>query len=337
MEWIRTGVRTLVEFTLHGEDILPQGTSMKAMREGAMGHRARQALLAGGWQVEVPLELQIPVEEEEWGLQLSGRMDAFLDGEVPVVEEMKLCPGQHTPTEVYPAHRAQAVCYGYILCEQRLLSTVELRVTYISTSGIVRTEFTEQLSRKECTDEFRKLWYPYVRQLKTLRAHEHARNAALRDLRFPFPEYRAGQREMAVQVYTAIRLGRRLIASMPTGTGKSAASLFPALKALGEGWTGQLYYLTARTPQRSGPLELLVRLRSQQLPLWVLTLDAKDRQCPQRTLCHPDYCPRAKGHFLRDRKAIRILLEEQDWTPARIRELADYYCLCPFELSLSLA
>ena len=52
---------------------------------------------------------------------------------------------------------------------------------------------------------------------------------------------------MAVQVYTAIKRKKRLFACMPTGTGKSSATLFPALKALGEGLTGQVYYLTARS------------------------------------------------------------------------------------------
>ena len=79
-----------------------------------------------------------------------------------------------------------------------------------------------------------------------------------------------------------------------------APSCFPALKALGEGLTGQVYYLTARTTQRQGALEALRRMRGQPLHLWALTLDAKDKQCPEKTLCHPDWCPRARGHFLRD-------------------------------------
>ena len=54
-------------------------------------------------------------------------------------------------------------------------------------------------------------------------------------------------------------------------------------------------------------------------------------------MCHPDWCPRAKGHFLRDGEAFDELLREVDWSPERIRQAADKYNLCPFELSLSLA
>ena len=46
---------------------------------------------------------------------------------------------------------------------------------------------------------------------------------------------------MAAQVYTAIARQKRLFACLPTGTGKSAATLFPALKALGEGKTEQIF------------------------------------------------------------------------------------------------
>lgn len=123
---------------------------------------------------------------------------------------------------------------------------------------------------------------------------------------------------------------------MPTGTGKSSATLFPALKALGEGLTGQVYYLTARTTQRQGALDALARLHQQTLHLWALVIDAKDRQCPTHTLCHPDYCERAKGHLLRDTEAIEEMMAADDWSAENVRAVADKYCLCPFEFAMSL-
>ena len=210
-------------------------------------------------------------------------------------------------------------------------------VTYVTRSGEVQACFDEVLTAEQCRERFMSLLLPYLRRMKLLRLHERARDASLNALLFPFDGYRAGQREMAAQVYTAIRRKKRLFASMPTGTGKSAAALFPALKALGEGYTGRLYYLTARTTQRQGALEAVARMRRQPLHLWTLTLDAKDKQCPHKTVCHPDWCPRAKGHFLRDGEAIDELLREEDWSPERIRQAADKYNVCPFELSLSLA
>ena len=231
----------------------------------------------------------------------------------------------------------QAVCYGHMLCEARMLERVMVRVAYVDRRGKVRGEFDMPLTAAECRARFMTVFEPYVRRMRILRRHRRERDASLRHLRFPFDSYRPGQREMAVQVYTAVKLGKRLFASMPTGTGKSVAALFPALKALGEGLTGQVYYLTARTTQRQGALEALRRMRQQPMHLWTLTLDAKDKQCPAKTLCHPDFCPRAKGHFLRDHAAIEEMLLIDEWSPENIRQMADKHSLCPFEFSLSLA
>ncbi len=336
METIRIAVRTLVEFTLHGEDIRPGG-QIRDMQEGMLGHKARQSLLGEGWEAEVPLTLAVPVEDEESELLLSGRMDAFGDGGVPVIEEIKLWQRKEPPQAPFPAHEMQAVCYGHMLCEGRNVQEVLIRVTYVDRKGKVHGQFDTPLTAQECRERFLSVLEPYVRRMRILRKHRRERDASLRNLTFPFDAYRPGQREMAVQVYTAVKLGRRLFASMPTGTGKSVAALFPALKALGEGLTGQVYYLTARTTQRQGPIEALRRMRRQPLHLWTLTLDAKDKQCPARTLCHPDYCPRAKGHFLRDHAAIEEMLQTDDWSPENIRVMADKHNLCPFEFALSLA
>ncbi len=337
MEQLRAAVRTLVEFTLHGADIRPAGRQVRDMQEGVLGHKARQSLLGEGWEAEVPLSLTVPVEEDEAELLLTGRMDAFRDGEVPVIEEIKLWQRREPPPEPFPAHEMQAVCYGHMLCSTRNLGSVCIRVVYVDRRGKVRGQFDTLLTAPECHQRFLTVLEPYVRRLRALRRHRRARDASLRALRFPYEGYRPGQREMAVQVYTAVKLHRRLFASMPTGTGKSVAALFPALKALGEGLTGQVYYLTARTTQRQGALEALRRMRSQPLHLWTLTLDAKDKQCPARTLCHPDFCPRAKGHFLRDHAAVEEMMQTDDWSPENIRCMAEKHCLCPFEFSLSLA
>ncbi|MBQ2952959.1 MAG: ATP-dependent DNA helicase [Clostridia bacterium] len=337
MEQMRASVRQLVEFTLHGEDIRPAGGQLRDMQEGTLGHRARQKLLGEGWEAEVPLSLTVEVEAAEWELLLAGRMDAFLDGNVPIIEEIKLWQRREPPAAPVPAHEMQAVCYGHMLCQAQGLAEVVIRVAYVDRGGRVRGQFDTPMTAGECQARFHTVLEPFLRRQRLLRQHTRARDASLQALRFPFDQYRPGQREMAVQVYTAARLGRRLFASMPTGTGKSVAALFPALKALGAGITGQVYYLTARTTQRQGAIEALRRMRRQPLHLWTLVIDAKDKQCPAKTLCHPDWCPRAKGHFLRDHAAIEEMFLTDDWSPEAIRMMAEKHCLCPFEFSLSLA
>ena len=146
METIRISVRGLVEFTLHGADIRPTG-SMRDMQEGTLGHKARQGLLGEGWEAEVPLSLTIPVDDEA-ELLLTGRMDAFCDGEVPIIEEIKLWQRKEPPLLPFEAHEMQAVCYGHMLCQERGIEKVIIRVVYVDRRGKVRGEFDTPLTEE---------------------------------------------------------------------------------------------------------------------------------------------------------------------------------------------
>ena len=330
----RLSVRDLVEFSFHGEDILP-ASGKQDMMAGTKGHKARQSMLGEGWRAEVPLNLTITAEDIEFFI--SGRMDAYLDDEVPVIEELKLSyETSIPPSEPWPAHRAQAVVYGHMLCLEKRKEQVLIRVAYVTESGKVRASFEEQLTASQLANEFFALLYAYAKWESTQRKHRAARNESLSLLPFPFDSYRPGQREMAVQVYTAIQKKKRLFASMPTGTGKSAAVLYPALKALGQGLTGQIFYLTARTTARQAALQALDIMRKKGMHLRSLTLNAKEKQCPRFTRCHPDYCERASGHFLRLPNALEEMMTFTDWNGQAVIDMAQKHQLCPFEFALSL-
>ena len=45
-------------------------------------------------------------------------------------------------------------------------------------------------------------------------------------------------------------------------------------------------------------------------------LTAKEKLCPAPTRCRPDFCPRARGHYLRQGEAVAALLTCRDavWT-----------------------
>ena len=93
---------------------------------------------------------------------------------------------------------------------------------YVDDTGEPLRAFEEELAAEQMTNELYALLDPYVAYMKVELLHREKRDESLRSLPFPFADYRAGQREMAVQVYTAITKRKRLFASLPTGTGKSA-------------------------------------------------------------------------------------------------------------------
>ena len=332
MDSIRISARQLVEFTLHGEDIVPAG-SLKAMREGTQGHKARQMQLPEGWKAEVSLSICIPAADD-LAVQLTGRMDAFMDGSEPQLEEIKLWSEPDPPEAAVPAHLYQARVYAWMLFQDRSCPCVHLSVVYVTPEGNVRAVFRETLERTECEAHFQQLLRPYLNYLLALRDHRRERDRALQQMNYPFPSWRRGQREMAVQVYTCISQKKRLLSSMPTGTGKTMAALFPALKSLGSGLTGQVFYLTARSTQRQAPVEALGHLGP--LPLYSMILISKEQQCPENLQCHPETCPRARGHFLRDSEALARMMASGDFSPGCIRSVCDEFHLCPFEFSLRL-
>lgn len=331
---LHVSVRRIVEFALQSGDIAP--TSLSAMQAGARGHKARQA------QADETSERTVRWQGDCLGLSfdISGRIDILhTSQDLPVIEEIKLIsPDSPLPDTALPVHRMQAVCYTHMLCEECSYAALRVQVTYVTEAGLVRAVFPEMLTKDEAKKLFFSMLTPFAAWEKNIRSFRSLRDTSLQSLPFPFPAYRPGQREMAAQVYTAIRLQKRLFATLPTGTGKSAATLYPALKALGEGKTRQIFYLTARGTARQAAIDALALMRTKGLRARSVILTAKEKCCPMEfKRCHPDHCIRAKGHYDRERDALLSLMQQyDDWTDERIAAAAAAHCVCPFELSLSL-
>ncbi len=331
-EMLKISVRELVAFSCFAPDIMPV-TDTEALLTGAQAHRARQADFEG----EVEQTIKYVYELEGAKVQVYGRMDAFVDGEIPFVEEIKLC--RTVPQEARAEHRAQAICYAAMLVEEKACPVVRTSICYVNDDGMVQRSFDEELTAEALRAEMHALLVPFVRYAIREAAHRAKRDESLQAMPFPFEGYRKGQRELAAQVYTAINRKKRLFASLPTGTGKSAAVLYPALKALGNGLTERVVYLTARNTARRSPLNALRKMSAQGMQARCCVLTAREKLCPVPTRCHPDDCPRARGHFLRQGEAIDALLASEIavWDDAVIVSFADRFHLCPFEFALALS
>ena len=331
---LRTSVRRMVEFTLRGGDLLP--VSLAAMQEGGRAHRARQGMAKA--TAERPVRWQ--QDFDGLSVDIQGRIDLlWADAQPPMVEELKLLsPAAPLPEAPVPVHRMQAVCYAFMLCEELSLPVVAVRVSYVTPEGVVRSQFEESLTHEKSAALFFSMLQPLADFHRLQEQHRARRDASLASLRFPYPAYRAGQREMAVQVYTAIRQKKRLFATLPTGTGKSAATLFPALKALGEGKTPQIFCLTARGTAQLSALDALSRMAAEGMAARWLVITAKEKCCPQPDVrCHPDFCPRAKGYYDRELPALLELCRRPVWSSEDIAAACNEHTLCPFEFSLALA
>ncbi len=72
------------------------------------------------------------------------------------------------------------------------------------------------------------------------------RQALIQKLEFPF-DYREGQKELAADVYRTIYRRKNLFIQAPTGTGKTMSTIYPSVRAVGEGLAEKIFYLTAKS------------------------------------------------------------------------------------------
>lgn len=335
---VRISVRAVVETTLYESDLCPAAGQTRRMREGTLAHQARQAAAGAQeetWRSEVPLTARY--EGPEVVLQVTGRADGIYMGRdgVPVIEEIKLGEAGAALRE---AHMAQAEMYGHMLSSAEGYPTVRLRVLYAGLSGEPMASYEENLSAEELQERFCALCAPAAMQA-ALRVRRRAeRDESLRDLPFPYPEWREGQRRFSAGIWKAVEERRRIFAQAPTGIGKTMAALWPAMQAVARGKAARAVFLTARVTGRASAMDAARLLAQKGARLLACEIAAKDKVCPQpQRDCRPEVCPLAEGYYDRLPAALAELLAGGVYGREEIAALAWKHRLCPFELSLAAA
>lgn len=267
--------------------------------------------------------------------------DPLADG-LWTIDEIKTVAGglrsMEGPEEI---HLAQARCYAYMFACREGLDRMKIRMTYCSqATGEIRC-FYEEMSFDHLKEWFTALVRAYAPWIRLRLSFGRARQDTIRQMTFPFP-YREGQYELAAGVYRTIVHGKKLFLQAPTGTGKTMAVLFPALKAIGEEKAQRVFYLTARGVTGTVALEALSLLHERGLNIRSLSLISRERACPfAQTDCRPEACNRADGHFDRVNKALWELLQGAaagaPMTSQVIAECAQRNRVCPYSLSLDAA
>lgn len=333
MEKRRVAVRTLVETVMLSGSLSAMASSARLL-EGIRGHQALQAVAADGARNEVPVSGVVSSEHIE--LTVYGRIDR-LYGETRV-EEIKTTylDGERLHSGD-PQHWAQAKCYAFLFCEAAAIDQIEVSLTYFHLDTGEITTLSETQTRGQLAAFYRLLAERYLSLLETEYVHERALREDVRQMAFPFPSFREGQHELAAQVYYAIREKSALLAQAPTGTGKTMAVLFPALKALADGHTAKIFYLTARTTQQEAALHAARRIHAPHLRAVVIS--AKEKMCVyDQPICREGDCPRAEGYYDRLGEALQQMSAlDGVFSPDEIRAHAAKHFLCPFELSLDLS
>lgn len=337
---IRVSVRDLVEFVLRTGGLGRESIFIGPRRalEGAKAHQRIQKSRPADYEAEVFLTRDVTTESLT--LRISGRIDGLIRSlDQWHIEEIKTLSRPHDG-EPDPLHWAQAKMYGAMLAlsEPTGPNIFELQLTYLELATNKLSEHRQTATRAELESFFQQVVAEYLTWAEDQAAWEKERNNSIAALEFPFAEYRAGQRTLAVAVYRTIRDQEQLIAEAPTGIGKTVSVLYPAIKALAEGKARKIFYLTARTIGRAVAQETVALLRGKGARVRSLALTARDKICfKEAETCDALECPYATAYYDRIKPALRAALKEESLDRGAIESLARRHSVCPFELSLDIA
>lgn len=372
MQELHISVRNLVEFILRGGDIDNRSSRMvqEAMLEGGKIHRKIQKSMGSSYTAEVPLKIERI--EESYILVVEGRADGIAFGEFAAdepaeqMEEQRLVDAQKDEMQIGEplwyideikggyrnlasmeqpvyVHKAQAMCYAYIYALQNHLDRIGVQMTYCNLDTEDIRYFREIWEWEDLYDWFEHLITEYKKWADWQIAWRKTRQESIIQLEFPYP-YREGQRKLVADVYRTIMRRKTLFIQAPTGVGKTISTIFPAVKAVGEGLADRIFYLTAKTITATVAKETFQILREHGYQAKIIQLTAKEKLCmcgedgTEALECNPVNCPYAKGHYDRVNDAVYDLLQTSDlFTREEILAQAKKYQVCPFEMSLDVA
>lgn len=340
-------VRELTDFVCRGGDI-GGGYGLSA-KDGELVHKRITDSAGFNVLTEVPLEAEFLQD----GIRyiLSGRADLIHMGEkTDTIEEIKTVSGTFYggADRIPSSHVSQGILYAYMWCRSENKTSATVRITYEPKGDGKARSFECPFDMPELTLETKKMLARYGKWARYLLNREkNIKNELLR-LKFPYPDVREGQRDFMTAVVKACRRGRRSLIEAPTGTGKTAASLYPSFKSLGASYVDRVFYLT----QKSSTAEAAEKSLDVFLPslpsVRSVTVLARDRICPygRNTLypgsyCSADFCPRAKGHYDRLDGALAELImtrgRGRHLTAQAVAQVAEKHNICPYELSLDIS
>ena len=337
---IRISVRSLVEFIMRSGDIDNRiaGADKDSMLLGGKIHRKIQRRMGADYHAEIGLKFEVPCKG--FLLMIEGRADGIIETpEGIVIDEIKgVLKDLNLLKEPVGVHLAQARCYAYIYASQKKLEEIGIQMTYCNMETEEMKRFQSVYSFQELDTWFWELIGKYEKWARYQIQWKGKRNQSIKEIEFPFT-YREGQKDLVVSVYRTILRKKKLFIQAPTGVGKTMATVFPAVKAMGEGLGEKLFYLTAKTITRTVAWQAFDTLKEQALRMKVIVLTAKEKICfCEETNCNPDACPYAKGHYDRVNDAVYELITTSDEMSREIlEEQARKWQVCPHEMSLDIA
>jgi Rad3-related DNA helicase len=277
--------------------------------------------------------------------EIQGRIDGLyeLPGQIDI-EEIKsviLNSKDFSKLDIddYPEYSEQVFIYSYLVHLEKPGIHIQPLLVLVNLVNDKSRSFRLPFDSIEVKTMIHQRFSHIIEVMKYEEENYRQRLRKLSGVDFALSEKRPQQEEMMEAVNKSLKAGSHLLASAPTGTGKTAAALFPAIRYALEN-KKKLIYLTPKTTQQAVIRDTLEPLINQGLDLKVCFLRASRKMCANDIFfCHEDYCPYAKDYDLKSLKLNLLddLLREKLIYPEVVFESARTAGICPAETLLDLA
>ena len=339
---IELSVHQLVDFLLRSGDIDNRVFNRSSQTEGSRLHQVYQSSQGKNYISEYPLKQTFLVDDIE--IVLQGRADGIIkkSSKDYIIDEIKttVIELEDFRNENLDWHLGQAKCYGYMFAHALGLDHIGIRLTYIK-QGKNSKKLIDNYEYQ--TSELERDVYGYLENYLEfynviMRLNEQ-KNASIKDLVFPFKEYRQGQKELSKYVYSVAKNKGKLFIEAPTGIGKTMSTMFPYIKYLQEDEHSKIFYLTAKATGKENAHKALQILKEHNLSISDIIITSKEKICfCKGKSCNPDECPFTKGYYNKIREVLKeSILRYDDFDYDTICHIANKYGVCPFELELDLS
>ncbi len=290
---------------------------------------------------EAEVTISRSFERGDYRFEISGRMDGVFSWETPKIEEIKssfnikeLLRRLKDQNLDHP-YCLQLLTYGYFYWQENQIKP-ELTLHLVSS----RNGDSEDLELKLDIALYER-WLNLRLDELELEAQKAEKRVARRkkiaaDFMFPFATPRQGQIELIQSIEEGIVEHTPMLIQAPTGLGKTAGVLYPALKeALSRGQ--KVVYVTPKNSQHAVAEDAITRFQETGAKVKSLTITAKSKICfKNEPLCNPKYCEYALDYYTKVHASglLDLLAKKKKLRTKTFRDLGEEYQVCPFELQL---
>ena len=274
----------------------------------------------------------------KWSFELIPDADAVYQSEGRIYVTQELDGERTSPDrELERQCRAEAFIYGYVYAKEHGLNSVLLTIVYINRTLKSKNEIEERVNITKLSSFFEKCKASVGIYAKPEVERVTKRLPSLENMRFPYPEIRDGQRAFMQAAHRTISKGGSLVATAPTGTGKTISALYPALRAYGAARCDKIFYFTPKATTAKTAKDCIMRMSECGAIIRAVIISSKENSCESGLLCRSGRGLCKNNAYSKLCDAALALYDEAITvvTLQDARTVARRFSVCPYELLLT--